>query len=126
MNLFIVCIVDIYSSILIFTRTDIYAKPSKRPSSTTHHQHSAKSTVSPTSKPGRPTSQLSTKFVRRRQATKPLTTSKLPSRTLQTPPKHSCGVPKIPNTRIVGGTNATKGSWPWQVGLVYKGTNVYT
>uniref|UniRef100_A0A7M5X8U7 Peptidase S1 domain-containing protein n=1 Tax=Clytia hemisphaerica TaxID=252671 RepID=A0A7M5X8U7_9CNID len=52
---------------------------------------------------------------------KPLITSISPSTTVKSSPKNSCGVPKIPYVRIIGGANATKGSWPWQVGLVYKG-----
>ena len=29
----------------------------------------------------------------------------------------SCGVTKVVQSRVIAGNNATKGAWPWQVGL---------
>jgi len=32
-----------------------------------------------------------------------------------------CGQQKIPMTRVVGGKDAKSGSWPWQIGMFYRG-----
>ena len=32
----------------------------------------------------------------------------------------TCGITKVPQSRVIAGTNATKGAWPWQVGLYTK------
>ena len=29
----------------------------------------------------------------------------------------TCGITKVVQSRVIAGTNATKGAWPWQVGL---------
>ena len=29
----------------------------------------------------------------------------------------NCGITKVAQSRVIAGTNATKGAWPWQVGL---------
>jgi len=34
---------------------------------------------------------------------------------------HKCGTSIAAISRIIGGTNATVGAWPWQVGLQYNG-----
>ena len=32
----------------------------------------------------------------------------------------TCGITKVPQARVIAGTNATKGAWPWQAGLYTK------
>ncbi|XP_013390347.1 CUB and peptidase domain-containing protein 2-like [Lingula anatina] len=43
-------------------------------------------------------------------------------------PPRSCGTPaidaKLGNNRIVGGTEAISGSWPWQVSVRYRGSHI--
>ena len=33
----------------------------------------------------------------------------------------SCGIRRVQQSRVIGGTDAAKGAWPWQVGMYYAG-----
>eukprot|EP00795_Rhopilema_esculentum_P003194 gene3194-1508_t len=33
----------------------------------------------------------------------------------------SCGITKVAQTRVIGGTDAAKGAWPWQIGMYEQG-----
>lgn len=37
------------------------------------------------------------------------------------PPIGVCGKPQIPNSRVIAGTTATRGSWPWQIIMKFNG-----
>lgn len=37
------------------------------------------------------------------------------------PPSGSCGKPQIAHSRVIAGTTATRGSWPWQILMLYNG-----
>ena len=32
-----------------------------------------------------------------------------------------CGIRKVPQSRVIGGVDAAKGAWPWQIGMYYGG-----
>ena len=36
----------------------------------------------------------------------------------------TCGVPKVATSRVIGGTDAKPGQWPWNVAIWRKGTFV--
>eukprot|EP00794_Sanderia_malayensis_P015873 gene15873-17472_t len=41
---------------------------------------------------------------------------------LQDPPvTGTCGKPEVQQSRVIAGTTATKGSWPWQILMLFNG-----
>eukprot|EP00794_Sanderia_malayensis_P015872 gene15872-17471_t len=50
----------------------------------------------------------------------PVTTRPQPV-TTRTPVSGSCGQPEVQQSRVIAGINAAKGSWPWQILMLYSG-----